>query len=108
MYPTLGLSCPLTVVGGSHLKISAEPPEPSARVFRGAPFSGNVGVTVPKLHAGAGLLVGAAATGCAVGGAFVAAGLGAGCLVAVRVGADVVTVGSGVTVAGSGVDVIGT
>jgi len=84
------------------LKIIAPPAD------RGAPFSGNVGVAVPKLHAGAGLAVGAAATGAVVGGALVGAGLATAALVAVRTGAADVTVGNGVTVAGSGVDVTGT
>ncbi len=75
---------------------------------RGAPFSGNVGVTEPKLHATVGLAGGAAATGAVVAGALVGAGLTAAARVGVRTGAADVTVGNGVTVAGSGVDVIGT
>jgi hypothetical protein len=85
----------------------ADPPDPSARVLRGAPSSGNVGVTVPKLHAGWGVAVGAAATDTGVGGAFVAVGRMTMARVAVRVGCAGVTVGSGVTVAGSGVVVTG-
>jgi len=75
---------------------------------RGEPFSGKVGLAVPRLHAGAGLAVGAAAAGAAVGGAFVAGGRVAGGFVGARAGPAAVTVGSGVTVAGSGVDVTGT
>lgn len=86
----------------------AAPPDPSARVVRGAPSSGKVGVTVPSEHAGAGVLDGAAATGALVGGAFVAVGFATTARVAVRVGCAEVAVGSGVTVAGSGVVVTGT
>jgi hypothetical protein len=79
----------------------------SEGVCRGAPSSGKMGVTVPRLHAGTGVLVGAAATA-TVGGAFVGGALVGGIRVGARVGGIGVTVGSGVIVAGSGVVVIGT
>jgi hypothetical protein len=91
------------------VKMIALPPEPSAFVFRGSPSPGkNGGPTVPRLHAGAAVTVGATATGAEVAAvaAFVVVAF-AIIFVGDLVGWDAVTVGSGVTVAGSDVDVTG-
>ncbi len=90
------------------MNLNVSGPGPDTLVARRAPFSGNSGVTLPAEQAGAGVAVGATATGGLVGtttGGFVAAGAA---LVGTRVAVAclttaAVTVLSGVTVAGWGV-----